>query len=163
MKKTILKSTKVFSAFSIMVACNSTNRLTIKNQESMFTVEQIKAAHSKVKSGADFPAYIQDIKKLGVTYYETFVRDGHTDYYGENDCKTTCPARYEPLDIADSVNIEQFKKDLKEHQQGKTDYPTFIKMCATFGIEKWNVCMNKMTCTYHDKAGNEILVEGISQ
>lgn len=129
----------------------------------MFTVEQIKAAHSKVKSGADFPAYIQDIKKLGVTYYETFVRDGHTDYYGENDCKTNSPARYEPLDIADSVNIEQFKKDLKEHQQGKTDYPTFIKMCATFGIEKWNVCMNKMTCTYHDKAGNAILVEGISQ
>ncbi len=29
----------------------------------MFTVEQIKTAHSKVKSGADFPAYIQDIKK----------------------------------------------------------------------------------------------------
>ena len=32
----------------------------------MFTVNQIKEAHSKVKSGADFPAYIQDIKKLGV-------------------------------------------------------------------------------------------------
>ncbi|MGB4398918.1 MAG: DUF1398 family protein [Daejeonella sp.] len=36
----------------------------------MFTAEQIKAAHSKVKSGADFPAYIQDIKALGVTGYE---------------------------------------------------------------------------------------------
>jgi hypothetical protein len=34
----------------------------------MFAVEQIKTAHSKVKSGADFPAYIQDIKKLGVTF-----------------------------------------------------------------------------------------------
>jgi hypothetical protein len=42
----------------------------------MFTVEQIKTAHGKVKSGADFPAYIQDIKKLGVTSYETFVTDG---------------------------------------------------------------------------------------
>ena len=59
----------------------------------MFTVEQIKAAHSKVKSGADFPAYIQDIKKLGVTYYETFVTDGHTDYYGANKYKTTAPAK----------------------------------------------------------------------
>ncbi len=44
----------------------------------MFTVEQIKTAHSKVKSGADFPAYIQDINKLGVASYETFVTDGHT-------------------------------------------------------------------------------------
>ena len=36
----------------------------------MFTVEQIQEAHSKVKSGADFPKYIQDIKKLGVDAFE---------------------------------------------------------------------------------------------
>lgn len=129
----------------------------------MFTVEQIKTAHSKVKSGADFPAYIQEIKKLGVTYYETFVTDGHTDYIGNDDYKTTSPAKYEPLIIAIECNKEQFKIDLKEHQQGKTDFPTFIKMCAEFGIEKWVVCMDKMTCSYFDKAGNEILVEQIPQ
>lgn len=129
----------------------------------MFTVEQIKTAHRKVKSGADFPAYIQDIKKSGVTYYETFVTDGHTDYYGENNYTTTSPAGYEPLVISGAVNAEQFKKDLKEHQQGKTDYPAFIKMCAASGIGKWNVCMDKMTCTYYDKAGNEILIEEIPQ
>ncbi|MEQ9467045.1 MAG: DUF1398 family protein [Ekhidna sp.] len=66
----------------------------------MFTVEQIKAAHSKVKSGADFPSYIQDIKSLGVTFYETFVTDGHTIYYGTNGYKTTSSAKYEALTIA---------------------------------------------------------------
>ena len=35
----------------------------------MFTIEQITEAHSKVKSGADFPAYIQELKKIGVTHY----------------------------------------------------------------------------------------------
>ena len=30
----------------------------------MFTLEQIKQAHSQVESGADFPSYIQEIKKL---------------------------------------------------------------------------------------------------
>jgi uncharacterized protein YbcV (DUF1398 family) len=129
----------------------------------MFTGEQIKAAHSKVKSGADFPAYIQDIKKLGVTYYETFVTDGHTDYYGERDFKTTAPARYEPLTIAPECNKAQFKTDLKEHQQGKTDYPTFIGISAKLGVEKWAVSMEKMTCTYYNKAGNELLVEEIPQ
>lgn len=148
---------------SIMVACNSTNRLTIKNKEKMFTVEQIKAAHSKVKSGADFPAYIQDIKKLGVTFYETFVTDGHTDYFGANDYKTSSVAKYDALTIAQVSNIEQFKTDMKAHQQGKTDYPTFCNDCAQSGIEKWAVCMDKMTCTYYDKAGNEILLEQISQ
>lgn len=129
----------------------------------MFTVEQIKVAHSKVKSGADFPAYIQDIKKLGVTYYETFVTDGHTDYFSANDYKTSSDARYDVLMISETPNNEQFKADLKEHQQGKTDYSTFIKMCATFGIEKWTVCMDEMTCTYYDKVGNVILIEQIPQ
>ena len=129
----------------------------------MFTVEQIKAAHSKVRSGVDFPAYIQDIKQLGITFYETFVIDGHTDYYGANDYKTSSMARYEALTIATMTNTDQFKVDLKAHQQGKTDYQTFIRMCASFGIEKWAVCMDKMTCTYYDKAGNEILIEQIPQ
>lgn len=129
----------------------------------MFTVEQIKTAHSKVKSGADFPAYIQEIKKLGVTYYETFVSDGHTDYHGANNYKTSSVAKYDTLTIAEEPNIEQFKADIKAHQQGKTDYPTFCKDCAKSGIEKWAVCMQKMTCTYYDLAGNEILVEQIPQ
>lgn len=129
----------------------------------MFTVEQIKAAHSKVKSGADFPAYIQEIKKLGVTFYETFVTDGHTDYFGANDYKTSSSAKYTTLPIAEVSNIEQFKTDIKAHQQGKTDYPTFCNDCAKSGIEKWAVCIDKMTCTYYDKAGNEILVEQIPQ
>jgi len=127
----------------------------------MFTLEQIKAAHSKVKSGADFPAYIQDIKKLGVTYYETFVKDGHTDYYGANGYKTTSPSRYAPLNISATSDTEQFKVNLKEHQQGKTDYSTFIGFCATFGINKWDVRIDKMTCTYYDLAGHEVLVEEI--
>lgn len=129
----------------------------------MFTVEQIKAAHSKVKSGADFPAYIQDIKQLGVTFYETFVTDGHTDYYGINEYKTSSSATYAALTIAPHSNIEQFKADIKAHQQGKTDYSTFCSDCAKSGIEKWTVCMDKMTCTYYDQAGNEILVEQIPQ
>lgn len=128
----------------------------------MFTVEQIKSAHSKVKSGADFPSYIKDIKKLGVTFYETFVTDGHTDYYGEKNYKTSSVAKYDPLPITQVSNIEQFKADIKAHQQGKTDYPTFCTDCAKSGIEKWAVCMDKMTCTYFDKAGNEMLVELIS-
>lgn len=127
----------------------------------MFTVEQIKAAHSKVKSGADFPSYIQEIKALGVTAYETYVEDGHVNYYGANDYTANVPAKYDVLTIAEKSNNEQFKVGLADHQQGKTDFLTFIRMCATNGIAKWAIKMNKMTCTYYDKAGNEILVEDI--
>lgn len=127
----------------------------------MFTVEQIKAAHSKVKSGADFPAYIQEIKALGVTHYEAYVTDGHIDYHGAHEYTANVSARYDPLVIADSPHSEQFRAGLAAHQQGKTDFLTFLNMCATFGIEKWAIRMDKMTCTYYDKTGNEILVEKI--
>ncbi|MBK8389395.1 MAG: DUF1398 domain-containing protein [Saprospiraceae bacterium] len=127
----------------------------------MFTIEQIKAAHSKVKSGADFPAYIQEIKKLGVTHYEAYVTDGHIDYHGANNYTANVPPKYEPLTIAETCQSESFKAELVAHQQGKTDFLTFIKMCATYGIEKWAICMDAMTCIYYDKLGNEILVEVI--
>ena len=129
----------------------------------MFTVEQIKAAHSKVKSGADFPAYIKEIKSLGVTHYEACVADGHIDYHGANDYTVKVPAKYEPLVVADTSKLKEFKAELVAHQQGKTDFLTFIKMCATTGIEKWVIRMDQMTCTYYDKSGNEILVEEIPQ
>ncbi|MGK4569394.1 DUF1398 domain-containing protein [Flavobacterium sp. 3HN19-14] len=129
----------------------------------MFTTEQIRAAHSKVKSGADFPAYIQDLKKLGVTSYETFVADGHTDYYGAADYKTSTGAKYEPLNIAEISNTAQFKADLRSHQHGNTDYPTFCNDCAKSGIEKWVVNMAEMTCIYYDRKGNEVLAEQIPQ
>lgn len=129
----------------------------------MFTAEQIKSAHSKVKSGADFPSYIQEIKALGVTHYEAYVTDGHIDYHGANNYTAKVPAKYEPLVIDDTSKGEEFKAELIAHQQGKTDFLTFIKMCATFGIEKWAISMDKMTCTYYDKEGNLILVEEIPQ
>ena len=125
----------------------------------MFTIEQIKAAYSKVKSGADFPNYVQDLIQLGVTHYEAFVIDGHTDYFGKADYKTSSTAKYEALILADESNIDQFTADLKAHQQGKTDYMTFCNDAAKSGVEKWVVCMDKMTCAYYDKAGKEMLVE----
>lgn len=153
----------MLSGFSIMIACNSKNLLIIKNQEAMFTLEQIKTAHSKVKSGADFPAYIREIKSLGVTHYKAYVTDGHIDYHGPNGYMAKVPAKYESIVVDGITNSERFKVELTAHQQGKTDFLTFIKMCAETGIERWEICMETMICTYYDKAGNEVLAEIIPQ
>ncbi|MHA7609831.1 DUF1398 domain-containing protein [Elizabethkingia meningoseptica] len=127
----------------------------------MFTLQEIKAAHSKVKSGADFPAYIQDLKKLGIIYYDTFVADGHADYYGTDDYKISSPAVYDSLPVTERLNKEQFKADLKAHQNGNTDYFTFCNDAAKSGVHKWEMCLQKMDCTYYDHAGNEILKEKV--
>ena len=127
----------------------------------MFTVEQIEQAHQKVKSGADFPKYIQEIKQMGVTGFETWVKDSHTEYFGANAYQTQSSPQYEELLIAEKGDKATFVDFLKKHQRGETNYYTFCTHCAETGIEKWIVDLDKMTCTYYDKAGNEILVEQI--
>jgi uncharacterized protein YbcV (DUF1398 family) len=127
----------------------------------MFTIEQIQTAHARVKSGADFPRYVQDLIALGVTHYHTFLEDGHTAFYGSNGYNRNSPAKYPQLTIATSSNDTQFQQDLKAHQQGHTDYLTFCRIAANHGVEKWIVDMSKMTCTYYNKAGREVLVETI--
>ena len=129
----------------------------------MFTIEQIEQAHKKVKSGADFPKYIQEIKELGVKSFETWVEDSHTEYFAENNCSIKSKSKYSDLIISENSNKEDFKTKLKEHQQGKTDYFTFCKDCAETGIQKWVVNLNEMNCIYYDKIENEILVEKIPQ
>ncbi|MEO8944840.1 MAG: DUF1398 family protein [Ginsengibacter sp.] len=127
----------------------------------MFTVEQIKNAHSKVKTGADFPKYIQAIKQLGVHAFETWVSDSHTVYFSTDGYQTNSEPLYENLEITNSTNENQFNHYLKIHQKGQTNYVTFCQHCAGTGIEKWFADLNEMTCTYFDKAGNKILVEQI--
>jgi uncharacterized protein YbcV (DUF1398 family) len=127
----------------------------------MFTLDQIHQAHSKVKSGADFPAYIRELKSIGVHSYTTYVSDGHTDYSGTEDHRLSTDAKYEAMPISSSSHRDQFVLDLRAHQQGKTDYPGFCRDCARSGIEKWVVDLREMTCVYYDQAGDEILTEQI--
>ena len=127
----------------------------------MFTVEQIEAAHAKVKSGADFPDYIKEIKEFGVRSFKTRVKDSQTEYFGENGYSTKSQPKYDELMIENKVDKELFIKQLKSHQRGETDYMKFCKDCAETGIEKWIVDLNQFTCIYYDQSGNEILTEEI--
>ena len=127
----------------------------------MFTLEQIKAAHAKVKSGADFPSYIQELIGLGLIRYTQYVNDGHTVYVGKNKYTIQSDAKYPAFTIANEADNEKLKHDLKIHQQGGTNYMTFCEHAATAGVEMWVVDMEKMTCTYYDKTGSEMLEEKI--
>lgn len=129
----------------------------------MFTLDQIHQAHGKVKSGADFPAYIRELKGLGVLRYQTFVRDGHTDFFGEQGYRLSTQAKYAGLTISETSDPDQFQLDLRAHQQGLTDYPGFCADCARSGIEKWEVDLGEMSCCYFDKAGGRVLTEEIPQ
>ncbi|MCE1198532.1 MAG: DUF1398 domain-containing protein [Marinilabiliales bacterium] len=127
----------------------------------MFTIEQIDAAHAKVKTGADFPLYIREIKELGVVSFETAVRDSRTTYHGLHDFSASSGPVFEDLEIAGELNKERFIACLKRHQAGETDYLTFCADCAANGILKWVVHLESLTCTYFDGKGQEVMTEPI--
>ncbi|MEI7487932.1 MAG: DUF1398 family protein [Chryseobacterium sp.] len=126
-----------------------------------FTIEEIKAEHQKVKSGADFPKYIQAIKNRGVSHYTVYVSDGNTEYFDQENQSDSTGSKYDVLIVSENVNLENFKSRLKLHQQGGTDYLTFCKDCADNGVDGWKMDLNDMTCTYFDTEGNNLLVENI--
>ncbi len=129
----------------------------------MFILTHIEQAHSKVKSGADFPAYIKEIKSFGVLSFETWVSDSHTVYFGEGNFQLKSEPHYDALTIAQKSDPSAFLDYLKMHQKGDSDYLTFCNHCALTGIERWVVDLQALTCTYFDVANNEILVEQIPQ
>lgn len=125
----------------------------------MFTIEQIKEKHAKVKSGADFPQYVQDLIELGVVRYDVHVVDGHTNYFGKYDYKIESGPKYEPLQIADKSDALQFQHYLLIHQHGETDYLTFCKHAAESGVEQWVMDLDDMMCIYYDKVENIMKLE----
>ncbi|MEO8770112.1 MAG: DUF1398 family protein [Ferruginibacter sp.] len=127
----------------------------------MFQLKEIEEVLSKVRSGADFPNYIQELIKLGVKKYDTYVVNGRTLFFGDNNYQVQSEPKYAKLNVANISDKERFKHYLKSHQRGQTDYPAFCNHSAETGVEKWTVDMNQMTCTYYDKANNKMLEEQI--
>lgn len=127
----------------------------------MFTLKQIQAAHAKVKSGADFPKYVHTLREMGVTRYDVYVSDGHTDYYDQKGFRFSSEPVHAPLKVAEEDNRAKFNDYLKFHQDGRSNYETFCKHAAETGVEKWFVDIAAMTCTYCNKKCEEILVEAV--
>ncbi|UJR10913.1 hypothetical protein I4U23_015099 [Adineta vaga] len=129
----------------------------------MFTLKQIEEAHSNVKTGHDYPRYVQNLKKLGMTRYEHFLKSGITVYYGTNDYKIGSSPTHEPIDISPNASPTGLKEIISKHQQGQTDFPTFSLQAAENGTDRWIVNLEAMVCTYYDQQGNEMYAEPIPE
>jgi uncharacterized protein YbcV (DUF1398 family) len=129
----------------------------------MFTVEQIKAAHSKVKSGADFPGYVKEIKALGLIKYEYMVANGRTIYYGDNNFTTEASPIYAEKKINPISSASTIKQVIREHQQGKSDFLTFCQLAVDAGVHHWEVNTQTMLCTYIDSDNKTMFAEPIPQ
>ena len=68
---------------------------------------------------------------------------------------------HEVLALAETSQRETFLQHLRRHEQGQTTYLEMSTGLAQSGIEKWTVDTARMTMTFYDKAGREMLIEQI--
>lgn len=127
----------------------------------MFTLEQIDDIHHRFGKSDTLSQYLEALKNIGVDKYDSFITDGHSEYFGRHGYKVVSPPVYEEISIAETCNRESFLKHLNLHNQGKTNYLEMCKGLADSGIEKWTFDTNNLTIAYYDPVGNEILIETI--
>jgi len=127
----------------------------------MFTIEQINDVHEKLGTMKDFLSYVKALKLLGVEKYDSYLTDGHSQYFGAGGYHVESAPVHEKLLIADNGDKESFLRHLSLHEERKTDYMTMSRGLAESGIEKWTVDTNAATISYCDKKGNQLLIESI--
>jgi hypothetical protein len=55
-----------------------------------------------------FPQYVQALKSAGVETFESYLVDGHSEYFGRDGYTVKSPAVHEKLTVADTSNRESF-------------------------------------------------------
>jgi len=128
----------------------------------VFTIEQINDLHARLGSARTLPEYVRRLKALGVERYDSYLADGHSEYFGQGGRRVVSPAVHEVLAVAETGQRETFLEHLGRHERHETTYLEMSKGLAQSGIEKWTIDTGRMTMTFYDKAGTEMLVENIS-
>ena len=128
----------------------------------MFTLDQIDDLHGRLGSANTFPEYVRAIKAIGVQRADSYLADGHSEYFGQGGHRVVSPPVHEAFAVAETGQRETFLEHLKRHERSETTYLEMSRGLAQSGIEKWTIDTARMTMTFYDKAGKEMLVEQIS-
>ena len=128
----------------------------------MFTLEQINAIHDRLGTAESLAQYVKALNAFGIETYDSYIMDGHSEYFGKNGHTVISPPAHEMLTIADTSDREQFLKHLNLHNEGKTSYLEMSRVSQRVGLRNGAVDTINMTMTFYDKSENEMLVETIS-
>jgi uncharacterized protein YbcV (DUF1398 family) len=116
---------------------------------------------ARLGSAKTFREYVLALKALGVERSDSYLVDGHSEYFGQGGYSVVSPPVHEVLAVAETCEPETFLEHLGRHERRETSYLEMSRGLAESGIEKWSVNTGRMTMTFYDKAGREMLVEKI--
>ncbi|MFC5004566.1 DUF1398 family protein [Dactylosporangium cerinum] len=127
----------------------------------MFTLEQITDIHHRLGKRETLGAYLRALRDIGIETYDSYVTDGHSEYFGADGHRLAGPAFHETFIIAETCDKEQFLQYMQQVEQGGVGYVEMSKALADHGVEKWTFDTERLTITYFDKAGIVLLDEKV--
>jgi uncharacterized protein YbcV (DUF1398 family) len=127
----------------------------------MFALEHIDGIHERLGDARTLYQYVQALRELGVGRYDSYVEDGHSEYFGRDGHSVTTDAAHQTLHIANISNRDGLAQQLSLHKQGKTSYIEMSRGLAQSGVERWTVDTHEMTLTFYDRSGTALMVEVI--
>jgi uncharacterized protein YbcV (DUF1398 family) len=126
---------------------------------AMFTIEQSNDFHDRSGSAKTFTEYVLALKARGVERSDSYLCDGHSEYFGPCGRGVVSPPVHEVLAVAETGEREIFLEHLRRHERRETTYLQMSRGLAQSAIEKWTVYPDRITMTFYDKTGREMLVE----
>lgn len=127
----------------------------------MFAMQQIDDIHTRLGSAKTLAEYVRALQALGVEYYDSYLVDGHAEYFGQDGYKLASPPVHDLLIVAEIAQREAFLHHLRQHELGRTKYLEMSRGLAEAGVEKWTVHTGNLTMTFYDRMGVPLLVKQI--
>ena len=127
----------------------------------MFTLEQITDIHDRLGNRETLGGYLRALGVIGVEAYDSYITDGHSEYFGADGQKLVGPAFHEMFAIAETCDKEQLLPYMQQVERGGIGYVEMSKALADNGVEKWRFDTERLTITYFSKSGDVLLAEGV--
>jgi uncharacterized protein YbcV (DUF1398 family) len=99
----------------------------------MFTIDQINGLHARLGSAKTLPEYVLALKALGVERYDSYLADGHSEYFGQGGHSVVSPPVHEVLPVAETGQRETLRRHLRRHERHET---TYLDMSRGLGAER---------------------------
>ena len=128
----------------------------------MFTLDQITNVHDRLGNAKTLFEYAKALNALGVMYADSYITDGHSEYFGKDGYVVKSPSYHQTFEVAENSNEETFHEYMELSEQGKIGYVEMSEGFAKSGVEKWTMDTSRATFTYYDKSGKQLLVEELS-
>lgn len=122
---------------------------------------QIDDLHARLGRADSLGDYLRGLAAIGVVRFESFVTDGHSEFFSADGNRLDSPPHHERLTVAEVSDRDAFLEHLREHSDGETSYVEMSEGLAASGVEKWVADTTATTFTYYDRAGAVLLVDEV--